>query len=446
MPGNRRNGLDYPSNAALRRVYAVLSTEKGHNNLDFVLHCLPPNRMDNALNVSSTVAGALSLAIQIAQLAQTHTSRMANLPRSVNLFVTELVSLKSLLLDIQDALFLQSTTSQPGVITHQTLPDELENIRSELENLHNKLQDAQNHTASLMLKNLIWPFHENETARWSNNLNHCKERINRAILVSGLFLITTLQCTYLTQLPRFSEIKKAVQTTPSELKDLYKDTMERIALQPRGKRLTALKSLSWIFYSKRELSVQELVHALAIQSDEAVPTYEDVVTRQMVLDVCAGLLIIDAKNDSFRFVHHTLYEYFKITHEKWFHKGRLESTRACLTYLRLMSPEKGLTASTLAHPFLHYVAAHWGSHVRDEYDKDFDSLALAAFDNHKGMEMMYVLMEKEQGGVQTIRMFPSPNLAIQLSARLGALPILQLLGEHGHSLKGSDPIGRTALL
>ncbi|KAI0435855.1 hypothetical protein F4803DRAFT_567324 [Xylaria telfairii] len=144
--------------------------------------------MDNALNVSATVAGALSLAIQIAQLTQTHTSRMVNLPRSVNLFVTELVSLKSLLLDIQDALFLQSTTSQPGVITHPTLPDELEAIRSELENLYNKLQDAQIHRASLMLKNLIWPFHEDETVGWSNSLNHCKERIDRAILVGGLRL------------------------------------------------------------------------------------------------------------------------------------------------------------------------------------------------------------------------------------------------------------------
>ncbi|KAI1157434.1 hypothetical protein F5B18DRAFT_645094 [Nemania serpens] len=144
--------------------------------------------MDNALNVSSIVAGALSLAIQIAQLTQTHTSRMVNLPRSVNLFVTELVSLKSLLLDIQDALFLQSTTSQSGAITHQTLPDELENIRSELEILHNKLQDAQKHRASLMLKNLIWPFHEDETVRWSSSLNHCKELIDRMVSVSGLRL------------------------------------------------------------------------------------------------------------------------------------------------------------------------------------------------------------------------------------------------------------------
>ncbi|KAI1744084.1 ankyrin repeat-containing domain protein [Xylaria scruposa] len=669
--------------------------------------------MDNALNVSSTVVGALSLAIQIAQLTQTHTSRMIDLPRSVSLFVAELVSLKSLLLDIQDALFLPSTTSQPGVITHHTLPSELANIRSELENLHDKLKDAQSHRASLMLKNLIWPFHEDETVRWSNSLNHCKERIDREILVgglrlqfqvlgeirafqdkidsveqdrhrrlvldwicddtwgqrhtelirahhpgtgdwifdlpefqdwasekaqtlwcygapgagktqlmsliidrlsttrrvcyfycdyhssnnrnvtteiaaailrqlveaekeipeavkrlyrtlhngrtrlrldditslicritpghgfiildavdecgpqrkpvlellkkiatasisilissrphvseisnvfvsstqleikarpsdirsfteasitssgvvlelipedakedivrrivdqsAGLFLITTLQCTHLTHLSRFSEIKKAVQTTPNELGELYKDSMERITLQPRGKRLTALRSLAWIFHSKRELSVHELVHALAIESNEAIPTYEDVVPRQVVLDVCAGLVIIDAKNDSFRFVHHTLYEYFKITHQIWFLKARLEITRACFAYLRLLSPEKGLTASTLEHPFLHYVAAHWGSHVRDEYDKDLDPLALAAFENHTRIEMISVLLEEEQGDVKAVRMCPGPNLIIQLSARLGALPILQLLSEHGHSFKGSDSIGRTAL-
>jgi ankyrin repeat protein len=42
-------------------------------------------------------------------------------------------------------------------------------------------------------------------------------------------------------------------------------------------------------------------------------------------------------------------------------------------------------------------------------------------------------------------MFPCPNLAVQLAARFGVLPVLQILLEQGHTLVGADAIGRTAL-
>ncbi|KAI1825243.1 hypothetical protein F4861DRAFT_202066 [Xylaria intraflava] len=144
--------------------------------------------MDEVLNVSSSVTGALSLAIQIAQLTQKHTSRMVNLPHSVTLYIAELVSLKSLLSDVQDAFLLQSTASGPGAAMHQTLATELEDIRAELESLHCKLQDAQSHRALLMVKNLVWPFGDDETVGWANSLNRCKDRVQTTVLVSGLRL------------------------------------------------------------------------------------------------------------------------------------------------------------------------------------------------------------------------------------------------------------------
>lgn len=242
-----------------------------------------------------------------------------------------------------------------------------------------------------------------------------------------------------------SEIKRAVQSLPNGLDDLYKESMERIGLEPQEKRSIAMKALSWIYHSKRQLSIGELVHALAINSDDPIPMYEDVVSRKRVLDVCAGLVVVDADNDTFRFVHHSLHEYFENTSYLWFPGARLDITRACLAYLQLVSPERSATDSVAFRPFLRYAAQQWGGHARDEYHEDLDSIALTTLQDDSVLEIMAVILENDHPEGKHMSMSPCPNLAIQLSSRFGALPILKLLIAHGHSLTGIDSNHRTAL-
>lgn len=221
--------------------------------------------------------------------------------------------------------------------------------------------------------------------------------------------------------------------------------MERIGLEPEGKRSIAMKALSWIYHSKRQFSTGELVHALAVNSDEDIPTYEDVVSRKVVLDVCAGLVVIDADSDTFRFVHHSLLEYFDTTSYLWFPGARLETTRACLAYLQLITPGKSAKELVLHRPFLKYAAQQWGSHARDEYHEDLDGIALATLQNSSVAEMMSMLLDNIHTEGRHTSMLPCTNLAVQLTSRFGALPILKLLIAHGHSLTGVDSSHRTAL-
>jgi hypothetical protein len=88
-----------------------------------------------------------------------------------------------------------------------------------------------------------------------------------------------------------------------------------------------MKALSWIYYAKRPLASTELVYALAIDLYEPVLFYKDVVSRKVVLDVCAGLATVDAENDTFRLVHYSLYEYLEATSENWFPEEGLNITR-----------------------------------------------------------------------------------------------------------------------
>ncbi|KAI3338178.1 ankyrin repeat-containing domain protein [Ustulina deusta] len=216
-------------------------------------------------------------------------------------------------------------------------------------------------------------------------------------------------------------------------------------LQPHEKRKTATKTLSWIYHAKRQLSVGELVHALAIDCNEAIPTYEDVISEKTILDVCAGLVLIDAKNKTTRFVHHTLQEYFEASYQTWFRDEQRYITRACLIYLRLMSPERSLADSLSCYPFLKYAAEYWGAHARDEYHGELDNIALAAFRDISTLEKISSLMGNDQTARRTTRMFPCRNLAVQMSARFGALQVLKMLLRHQYSSEGTDPSGRTAL-
>ncbi|KAI1087790.1 hypothetical protein F5B19DRAFT_474072 [Rostrohypoxylon terebratum] len=142
--------------------------------------------MANATDVASAIVGALSLAVQVAQLTQDHISRVSSLPSNVTLYLAELVSLKALLSEIQDSLLIQSLTPDYMTSQHVPLPIEFALVRAELEELDRTLQAAQLRKASFMVKKLLWPFSEDETLRWASRLSRCKERIRATTFITGL--------------------------------------------------------------------------------------------------------------------------------------------------------------------------------------------------------------------------------------------------------------------
>ncbi|KAI1283274.1 hypothetical protein F5Y07DRAFT_149629 [Xylaria sp. FL0933] len=144
--------------------------------------------MDTALNVASTAAGVLSLAIQLVQLTQQYTSRMVNLPSSVACYLSDLTLLKQLLSDLQDGLALPPARQASGEAAHLALMKELRIVQGELENLQEKLHNNQNHGAFHVAKSVIWPFREDDTERWADNLRACRHRIESTAMISGLQL------------------------------------------------------------------------------------------------------------------------------------------------------------------------------------------------------------------------------------------------------------------
>jgi len=105
----------------------------------------------------------------------------------------------------------------------------------------------------------------------------------------------------LTDLLNPGEIREALGMLSREVDPAYERVMKRIKTQGQRRKLLATKVLSWITYARRELSVQELQHALAVAPGRS--GVEDYIYPESVLTaVCAGLVVIDEETHVVRFV------------------------------------------------------------------------------------------------------------------------------------------------
>jgi len=140
--------------------------------------------MDSALNVAAAVSGLLSLTIQITQVTHQHLSNLTEIPRIVSNYVEELVCLKRVLVDIQDALLFGPNSI--GADDLQLLLLRTEEFDSEMSHLCQRLQAAQRPSASQVLKGLFRPLQDAEAARWAESIAQFRRRLHELVIVSSL--------------------------------------------------------------------------------------------------------------------------------------------------------------------------------------------------------------------------------------------------------------------
>ena len=163
------------------------------------------------------------------------------------------------------------------------------------------------------------------------------------------------------------------------LDELYQQTLERIEKQAGDDGRLGMRILSWITHARRPLSVNELRHGLAVEySDdgEGLEKFdgENLLSPGSLVDVCAGLVLIDSTSQIVRLVHYTTQEYFDKARLQLFKGAEVDISRACLTYLSYdfdrklrdtVSIKMDIIYEALrSHPFLDYASHYWFSHVK----------------------------------------------------------------------------------
>lgn len=100
------------------------------------------------------------------------------------------------------------------------------------------------------------------------------------------------------------EVRKALQNLPRDTSHIYDETMKRVEGQIKGHRKLAEQAFSWIIYAYRQLSFEELQHALAVSLDSEM-TFMDpnaLVDEKILTSVCAGLVVVDPQSNIVRLV------------------------------------------------------------------------------------------------------------------------------------------------
>jgi len=130
------------------------------------------------------------------------------------------------------------------------------------------------------------------------------------------------------------KIKTALETLPEGLDSIYEELMIRTKLQnPRDHAELIVKVLGWIFYIVRPLTVIEIQHALAIEQGDPNLDEDGIPNRDLLVSVCAGMVMINDNSDTISLVHYTTQEYFQRSVKRLLEHANRDIAIICLTYL-----------------------------------------------------------------------------------------------------------------
>ncbi|KAJ7440444.1 ankyrin repeat-containing domain protein [Mycena latifolia] len=173
------------------------------------------------------------------------------------------------------------------------------------------------------------------------------------------FLLAKLHIESLATKMTIKAVREALQHLPKDLSHTYDEAINRIKNQNEDDRRFALQALTWVAYAKRPLSVAELREALAIEPGTTTLDANNLMDINIVLSVCAGLIIVDEAMSVVRLIHFTTQGYFDSIQQIQFPDAHTTIASQCLAYLSFnefseLDREYMLDKGVKAHPLVGY--------------------------------------------------------------------------------------------
>ncbi|KAI0112045.1 hypothetical protein GGR51DRAFT_53829 [Nemania sp. FL0031] len=189
----------------------------------------------------------------------------------------------------------------------------------------------------------------------------------------GLFLLCKLHMDSLALESTPKAARKVLKEIPrgdTAMRDTYNNAVQRIESQHQSNREWAMRTIQWVCFAMRPLTSTELTHALAVDQDDDELSEDNIVSTDLLVEYCGGLVVIEPESKIVRFVHFTTQEYFEAEKNTPLFAGTDGSIAlTCITFLSFNDPFLN-DAATLpkihdvhkATPFLEYAAMHFGKH------------------------------------------------------------------------------------
>ncbi|KAI5804813.1 hypothetical protein DFH27DRAFT_464459, partial [Peziza echinospora] len=148
-----------------------------------------------------------------------------------------------------------------------------------------------------------------------------------------IFILPVLHIQIVLQQPTKHTRRKALGNLPPTLDGAYRCMVERISQSLVGHASIAKRTLLLLHLAHRQLGLDEIQHALAVESGTTSLNIDNIPSRKTILDCCLGLVIVDDESMTVRFVHFTLEEFFRQFGTEVFPDGPASVLEICLTYL-----------------------------------------------------------------------------------------------------------------
>ena len=195
-------------------------------------------------------------------------------------------------------------------------------------------------------------------------------------------------------------VRTALQNLPEKLDRTYNEAMERIRSQNKEDVDLAQRVLSWISFALRPLTVAEMRHAISVQPDQTSMDEDDLIDEEILVSVCAGLVVIDQESEVIRLIHYTTQDYFDRNRQTQFPDGQTDITKSCLTYLSFEVFQSGycnddeqIEARLQKNPLFGYAAQNWGNHARGGAERMLQIQILEFFARESELSSMAQAMQ-----------------------------------------------------
>ncbi|KAH6896156.1 ankyrin repeat-containing domain protein [Coprinopsis sp. MPI-PUGE-AT-0042] len=186
----------------------------------------------------------------------------------------------------------------------------------------------------------------------------------------GMFLHAALQVEMVRRCTTLKSVMKQLDSMPSKLEEMYALTIERIEKQSEDPELTDLakRALLWVIYSEEPLTLQELQFAVACTPDNESFDGTALVSEDVLLSSCAGLLSVEGKRNTVRLIHYTAKVVLATILAQTYSEPHSMLSQGCILYLRAHgindTPAEALFHASSDMPFVSYSLHHWVSHAR----------------------------------------------------------------------------------
>ncbi|KAK1690156.1 hypothetical protein BDP55DRAFT_544336 [Colletotrichum godetiae] len=258
---------------------------------------------------------------------------------------------------------------------------------------------------------------------------------------SGMFLLAKLYVGYLQGATSERKILSALEKfrqdrslTEDHLYDkAYDAIMTKIENQKKLHKDLAKKVISWITHTNRPLEAVELQQALAVDLEDSKLDLKSIPDVNMMLSVCAGLVITEKNGRIITLVHYTAYEYFQRRKVQYFRGGHGYMTSTCIKYLTFAIQAR-LTLSQLhrQYPFFLHAVFAWGFHAAQATPLQSDVISFLE-DDHT-LQRLCLMVPGDY-----------PSTGIELAALYGISDAIRHFHSRAHAIDSPQSQGRTPL-